>query len=180
MLRTATGAMPETLFSKLDELQIATTTFDHPPVYTSDQAREYCPEVEGEFCNTRIVKTKQEKMWLVVTLDATEINLKSLSHDLIQNDKIEGRLSLADSERMMDVLKVPPRLVTPFALINDVEQEVGIILDASILEYNMLNFHPLTNEKTTTIATSDLLTFIEACGHSPMIVDFEEIAAQAA
>jgi Ala-tRNA(Pro) deacylase len=46
-----------------------------------------------------------------------------------------------------------------------------------MLEHDPLNYHPLTNEATTAIAPDDLVTFIQACGHEPQILDFKELEA---
>ena len=42
-----------------------------------------------------------------------------------------------------------------------------------MLECALLNYHPLTNAATTTIAAADLTRFIEACGHRPRIIDLD-------
>jgi Ala-tRNA(Pro) deacylase len=49
-----------------------------------------------------------------------------------------------------------------------------------MLTYGGLNYHPLTNAATTTIAAADLPRFIEACGHEPRILDLDatEIATR--
>jgi Ala-tRNA(Pro) deacylase len=71
---------------------------------------------------------------------------------------------------MQEILGVTPGSVTPFSLINETSRTVTVILEARMLEYDHLNYHPLQNEATTTIATSDLLRFIEACGHTPVVM----------
>jgi Ala-tRNA(Pro) deacylase len=38
----------------------------------------------------------------------------------------------------------------------------------------LLNYHPLRNDATTTIASADLERFIRACGHAPRIVAVSE------
>jgi len=40
-----------------------------------------------------------------------------------------------------------------------------------MMEGSLLNFHPLTNEKTTSIKPSDLLKYITSCGHKFEILD---------
>jgi Ala-tRNA(Pro) deacylase len=60
--------------------------------------------------------------------------------------------------------------VTPFALINDIEQRVNVVLQRAMLQHALLNYHPLVHTATTTIGTQDLLKFIHACGHSPQII----------
>ena len=70
-----------------------------------------------------------------------------------------------------DVLGVEPGSVTPFALINDKRNRVNVVLDAWMMRQPVLNYHPLANTATTTIAAQDLLKFIRACGHEPRIVE---------
>ena len=38
------------------------------------------------------------------------------------------------------------------------------------MEQEILNYHPLQNDATTTIRSADLLTFISSCGHEPRVV----------
>ena len=65
-----------------------------------------------------------------------------------------------------------PGAVTPFALINDNGGRVKVVLDREMMALPLLNYHPLTNEATTSITTKDLLRFMAATGHDPEIVDF--------
>jgi Ala-tRNA(Pro) deacylase len=46
-----------------------------------------------------------------------------------------------------------------------------VVLDRAMLARDPLNYHPLENDRTTAIAAADLLRFIAACGHRPLIVD---------
>ena len=62
--------------------------------------------------------------------------------------KIRGsRLSFGSSERLLNFLGVMPGSVSPFALINDDNVAVKVVLDKDMMEGSLLNFHPLTNEK---------------------------------
>ncbi len=40
-----------------------------------------------------------------------------------------------------------------------------------MMKEEKLNFHPLQNTATTTIASADLVTFIKALGHNPRVVE---------
>jgi Ala-tRNA(Pro) deacylase len=44
-----------------------------------------------------------------------------------------------------------------------------VVLDAAMMEYAVLNYHPLVNTGTTTISREGLLKFLEATGHKPLI-----------
>ena len=45
-----------------------------------------------------------------------------------------------------------------------------MVLDAAMMRHEVLNFHPLINTMTTSIAARDLVTFIKATGHEPRIL----------
>ncbi len=67
------------------------------------------------------------------------------------------------------MLGVEPGSVTPFAAVNDAGGKVRVVLDAGILDAPMIHAHPLTNTATTAIAPADLLRFLDASGHVPLV-----------
>ena len=78
-----------------------------------------------------------------------------------------ARLSFGSVDRLAEFLGVKPGAVTAFALINDPECKVNVVLDGAMLAHARVNFHPLDNTMTTTISSQDLLRFVAACGHAP-------------
>jgi Ala-tRNA(Pro) deacylase len=60
--------------------------------------------------------------------------------------------------------------VTPFALINDRDRRVTVILDEDMMRHDRLNYHPLENTATTNIAREDVVRFVRACGHEPRVL----------
>ena len=101
----------------------------------------------------------------MVALEDAAIELKSL-HRLLG---ASGRFSFGSAELMRELIGVEPGSVTPFAAINDKDLRVTVVLDAAMMAHAVLNFHPLTNTGTTTIARDDLVRFLEATGHRPRI-----------
>ena len=81
-----------------------------------------------------------------------------------------ARLSFGKPELLAKLLGVVPGSVTPFGAINDTEGRVSIILDAALLRHETLNFHPLENVATTTIARDDFLAFLRHVGHEPAVL----------
>jgi Ala-tRNA(Pro) deacylase len=73
------------------------------------------------------------------------------------------------------VLGVTPGSVTPFAVINDEGRRVTVVLDEEMLEIDPLNYHPLTNEATTSVSPADLLRFLGDCGHAPRILHLSDL-----
>jgi Ala-tRNA(Pro) deacylase len=70
---------------------------------------------------------------------------------------------------MRELIGVEPGSVTPFSVINDKAGQVTVVLDAAMMEHEILNYHPLVNTGTTTISREGLLRFLEATGHKPRI-----------
>jgi len=48
------------------------------------------------------------------------------------------------------------------------------VLDEGMFAFEVLNFHPLRNDRTTAIAANDLPKFLRACGHEPRIAKIPE------
>ena len=159
-------ASPHDLFAHLRGLGIETTTHHHPPVFTVEEAGRLRGDIPGTHCKNLLLADHKSQLWLVVARENTAVDLKALRGVLGA-----GRLSFARPERLHEVLGVSPGEVTPFALINDAVHQVRVVLESGMMAGEWLNFHPLTNTATTTIRPGDLLAFVRACGHDPMIVD---------
>ncbi len=148
------AATPDELFARLDALGIRHVTHHHPPLHTVAQS----------------VMLRKGGLWLVVVLEHRRLDLNALSARLGA-----PRFSFGSPELLQGVLGVTPGSVTPFALVNDRERRVAVVLDADMLEHAPLNYHPLVNTATSAVAPADLLRFIAACGHQPRIVALGDI-----
>jgi Ala-tRNA(Pro) deacylase len=158
-------ATSQDLLARLAELGIETETVAHPPVFTVAESSQLESRLPGGHTKNLFLKDKKDRLFLVVALGHAGIDMKSL-HKVIGSE----RLSFGRPELLMEVLGVSPGSVTPFALINDTARRVTVILDADMMRYERLNYHPLANTATTNIARDDLLSFIRACGHEPRIL----------
>jgi Ala-tRNA(Pro) deacylase len=161
-------ATPADLFARLDALGIRHRTVQHAPVYTVEEAKALRGALPGAHTKNLFLKDKKERLYLVVALEERRIDLMALSKRLGA-----ARFSFGNADLLMKVLGVPPGSVTPFALINDREHWVTVVLDAEMLKQDPVNYHPLSNDQTTALSPKDLLKFIESCGHRAQILDFE-------
>ena len=153
-------ASRDDLFSLLRSLGIETTTHEHPPVFTVEEAKAHCAHLPGGHCKSLFLKDKKGELFLLVALDWRPIELNAIAKRLGC-----ARLSFGRPELLMAVLGVAPGSVTPFALINDKARRVDVVLDAGMMQERLLNYHPLANTATTAIRPDDLRRFIAACGH---------------
>ena len=161
---------PEQLLSYLDELGIAHTTIQHPPVFTVEEAKQIRGTLDGGHCKSLFLKNKKGVMWLVVVPEDQRVDLDGLAESLESK-----RLSFGSPERLMRYLGVIPGAVTPLAAVNDRDGVVTVAVAKELLSHQQLNFHPLVNDRTTAIASPDLLRFLQATGHRPLLLGTEQI-----
>ena len=157
---------PEALLRRLDALGIAHRTSSHAPVFTVAEAAAARGDMPGGHCKCLFLKDKKGGLWLAVMLEERRISLAKLAARLAA-----PRFSFGGAAELHALLGVHPGSVTPFALVNDVAHRVVPVLDAAMLDRDLLNYHPLTNDRTTAITPADLLRFIAICGHQPRILD---------
>ena len=168
---SASPAAETDLFRILDGIGVAYRTYEHAPVFTVEESQAVCAHIPGGHTKNLFLKDRKDGLRLVVARESVRVDLNALAKHLGVS-----RFSFGSAELLMETLGVPPGSVTPFALINDAEGRVRVLLDEGMLALDPLNFHPLRNDRTTAIAPVDLLRFIRATGHEPLIAPLPERA----
>ena len=163
------GTQPKTdkdLFRFLDDLGIAHSTKEHAPVFTVAESVALRDEIPGGHTKNLFVKDKKDNYFLLTVEEHAAVDLKTV-HTVIG---AASRVSFGKPEKLMEYLGVIPGAVTAFGVINDANRAVRIVIDAGLMEFDTINAHPLRNDATTSIGTKDLLAFIEATGHEPLVL----------
>jgi Ala-tRNA(Pro) deacylase len=155
------------LMAFLDAHAIASTTLDHPAVFTVGEGAEIKAALPGAHTKNLFLKDAKGALWLVSARDQAMIDLKALPA-LIGS----ARLSFAGPAVLAEALGVEPGSVTAFALVNDPDHKVAFVLDAALWGAKIVNFHPLTNTATTSIGQAEFRRFLDLLGVEPVIVDF--------
>ncbi|MDX1576685.1 MAG: prolyl-tRNA synthetase associated domain-containing protein [Kiloniellales bacterium] len=169
--RLADGSAPagaRDLLARLEALGIAAESFEHPAVYTVEEAKALRGELAGAHIKNLFLRNKKGAMWLVTCQEDRQIDLKALGERLGA-----GRLSFGSAERLMKYLGVLPGAVTPFGVVNDRQGQVAVVLDSALADQDRVNCHPLVNTMTTALSGRDLVRFLEAAGHPPRLLDFD-------
>jgi Ala-tRNA(Pro) deacylase len=167
-------ATPNDLLAYLSSHGIEADTVAHAPVFTVAQSRTIKVGVPGAHSKNLFLKDKKGRLFLLSAKDETAIDLKRL-HAAIG---ASGRLSFGSADLLRETLGVEPGSVTPFAAINDTEGRVTIVLDAELMHHARVNFHPLVNAMTTGVSREDLVRFLRATGHEPVILALPVPAAE--
>lgn len=167
-------ATPDDLFCILGELGIEYHLYHHQPLYTVADGIEIERNIPGGHCRNLFVRDRKETMFLVTALNETLIDLKKLGTALNA-----GRLSFGSPERLMRTLGVKPGSVCPFAILNDRDHQVRIVLDAEMMKKPLVNYHPLLNTMTIGVTPADLMIFLRFTGHEPLVLDMIPLAPDA-
>lgn len=162
------------LFKLFDHLGIAHHTLDHRPVFTVEEGADIKAALPGGHTKNLFLKDKDGAFFLVCALGQTQVRLNQLHKTLGC-----ARLSFGSEEHLLELLGVTPGSVTLFALINDPDRRVTLVLDEALLAAQPINFHPLKNDATTAISQADLAVFIRNWGGRVYRCDFSGDLPQA-
>lgn len=157
------------LFVYFDQLGITYKTYEHEALFTVEQADAIAHNIPEIHIKNLFLKDDNGQLWLLVAEAHAKIELKKVMHCIKA-----PKLRFADAQLLMQHLGVSPGSVTPFALINDTQHTVKLILDQSILDSPLINAHPLENTATTSISLNDFGKFLKETGHQPLIIDLRE------
>ena len=148
------------MMARLDDLGISYVLHTHPPLRTVEDSQRLSGPMDGAHIKNLYLRDRKKKNYLVVAEQNLPIDLKQLEEKLGC-----GRLSFGSADRLMEHLGVRPGAVSPLTLTNDRDQKVQLVMDKSLLSEDLINVHPLVNDKTLTISIKDLNAFLDDTGH---------------
>lgn len=158
--------MPD-IYKFLDDNGIRYQKFEHPAVYTCEEAERLCPKMPGTHTKNVFLRDKNgERHFLVVVGYDKSVDLKSLK-------EIFGvsKLSFASPERLMKYLGIEPGSVSLLGLVNDTNHAVEVFFDEKVWSGDALLCHPLVNTATLSIAREGIERFLKATGHDWRVIN---------
>ncbi len=149
------------IYRFLGENNIPYERYDHPPVFTCEEAERLVPELPAAKTKNLFLRDKKgRRHFLVVVGYEKVVDLKGLSSLLGVS-----KLSLASSERLNRFLGVDPGAVTILGVVNDVQREVDVIVDEDLWASEAFRCHPLVNTSTLVISKENLERLLRITGH---------------
>lgn len=158
----------EVVKQELDNLQIPYELVNHEPALTMEQADSFIKSVEGVRTKTMFLTNKKKTAYYMLIMD----NQKRMDMSAIAEKLNAKRIKLASANSLKEKTNLPPGVVSPFGLLNNVDKDINIFLDDEIMSKERMSFHPNTNDKTIFIKTSDLVKFIKSLGYQVNIIRF--------
>lgn len=150
----------------LAEHDIQYQRHDHPPLYTVEDVMRLVPDLPGTKTKNLFLRDKQgKKHFLIVVKAEKQVNLKALQ-SLLDSSK----LSFGSPERLKKHLGIEPGAVSLFAIFNDVNKYVKVLVDKELWLSESYQFHPLVNTSTLTITKKNLERFLNALNRDVQII----------
>ncbi len=156
------------LLAVLQQLNIPYKTVDHEPVYTVAEAEIVDMPLKGEGCKSLFLTSVHEQDCVLACLPSEK------KADLKRIARVMGttRLHFAGPELLQAKLNLVQGAVGPMGLINDVEHQVQVYIDAD-LAGSQLRMPANITSRTIGLHYDDVLKFVKAMGNR-VIVDFGE------
>ena len=150
------------VYAALSALGIEYEVFEHPPVFTAEEAALHWSAIPGARIKNLFLRNKKgDRHYLVILGIEKQADLRQLVK-LIGDD----RLSFGSPERLNKYLGVTPGSVSPLGLIHDAAHTVRVIVDSDLKQADRLIFHPNDNTASLTISGGDFVKFLERQGNS--------------
>ncbi len=128
---------------------------NHDPLFTVEDSENLRGKIVGGHSKNLFLKNKKNDFYLLSCDERAHVDLKRFAKSINAQN-----LSFAKSTYLQSYLGIKPGSVSPYALLNDIENKVNFYLDEKIVKNEMINFHPLINTTTITTRTKDFIGFI--------------------
>ena len=115
----------KSLLSRLSKSSIIYKLYQHPALFTVEDSVKNRGLIMGNHSKNLFLKNKKKQFFLFSCVEDRVVNLKKISKSLNL-----GNVSFASKENLINYLGVMPGSVTPFGLLNDMENKVKFYLDS--------------------------------------------------
>jgi Ala-tRNA(Pro) deacylase len=150
------------LYELFKQLGIEIEYHEHPPLATIEDAKIHWVNYNSGRCKNIFFRNhKGDRHYLVVLEHLRQLNIRDLEQRLKQ-----GKLTFASDLRLKKYLGVEPGSVSPFGLINDIENHVHLFIDEKLRQFDRLTFHPNVNTASLVISASDFIKFLVFTGNT--------------
>jgi Ala-tRNA(Pro) deacylase len=128
---------------------------EHQALFSVEDSNKYRGQIKGSHSKNLFLKNKKNKFFLISCEEFADINLKRVSKFLSL-----GNVSFTKEEYLINLLGVKPGSVSPFALLNNIENSIDFYLEEKLYNSEFVSFHPLINTATLTMKCNTFIEFM--------------------
>ena len=143
------------LFELLSVKDINFQIHEHDPLFTVEDSENLRGEIGGAHTKNLFLKNKKNNFFLLSCDENSKIDLKKFSKSIEAKN-----LSFASEDYLQRFLGIKPGSVSPYALLNDINNSVDFYLDEKLFKSAIINYHPLINTTTISVETSKFIDFL--------------------
>mmetsp|Transcript_6577 Transcript_6577/g.7157 ORF Transcript_6577/g.7157 Transcript_6577/m.7157 type:complete len:692 (+) Transcript_6577:46-2121(+) len=163
------------LLQLFSSLSLQQATHIHEVAATVEEQALKVGHLAGVLTKNLFLKDKKYGLFLITTVSTRDVNLKAIATAL----NLSGaNFRFGDEQLLQEKLGVVRGAVSPFALVNDNAKEVKFYIDKALLQAELINIHPLRNDRTTSLTPGELTRFLEHIDHKPFEIDFDRLNTQ--
>src|SRR6185503_14240102 len=144
-------SQPDRVYEALDAMGIQYEKYEHPPVFTSEEAAQHWGPIKATQVKNLFLRNKKGNRQYLVIL---EINKQADLRALVKTIG-DDRFSFGSAERLMETFGVTPGSVSPFGLLHAGSKELRVIVDQEHHRAHRLSFHPNVNTAVVTVTVAD-------------------------
>ena len=163
----ARSEQEDAIYARLNALSIPFDRVDHEHADTMEDCLAIEKVLGGKICKNLFLCNRQGTQFYLLMMPGDKpFKTKYLSAQLGC-----ARLSFADAEHMAAYLRTIPGSVSALELLFDTEKRVQLVIDRDLLNEETISGHPGFSTSTVCLAREDLLRYVRAAGHEPVLVD---------
>lgn len=143
--------------------------YEHPAVYTCQEAEKHCSHVPGVASKNLFLRDDKKRRYFLVVLSSEKmVNLKQLGEVLGVK-----RLTFASDQDLKDKLGLEPGAVSIFGLLNDEDFEVELFIDMEFYDQDVVNFHPNRNTASVELKNNMFRKVLKSLQHEHNVIELD-------
>lgn len=170
------ASIDQTLINALVDLKVKFEMYEHPDFSTCEisatwhkQAGKTGQRVKNLFLRNKN-GTKHFLLLLPQSIHFDKARFKTLSGE---------KCGLASNERLWEFLKTKPGAVSPLSIFYDKNQQVKVFIEASLLQTELLHFHPGTSQASVVLTPDALWHILSTWHQTPQVIDWNNVSDSA-
>jgi Ala-tRNA(Pro) deacylase len=155
------------LYEFLVQYNINYQRFEHPAVYTVEQANKYLLDAPGARTKNLFICDEKKQNYFILWVHSD----KQVQFNKLGKQQKLGKPRFGSPEMLKELLGLEPGSVSILALVNDTHKRVGILVDKDLWQFDSFQCHPLVNTSSLVISREDIQKFFALTGHDFQLIE---------
>lgn len=158
--------MDQQIADYLEKQQIEHVLYEHPAVFTCEEAAMHCVHVPGMAVKNLFLRERGGEQYFLVVLPAEKrLQMKDLAKVVSVKELRFGKI-----EELAEVVKLTPGSVSPLGLMHDTKHRVRVLIDGDVWNADAVSIHPNINTASLSIPRDSFHKLIESFGNTVSVL----------